>query len=167
LRAELVSVAVDPPPAHPESASDIARADESVRALAQFGGDPVSDGLDVLIVEHQCLAPRADAEQLRPKCDVTSHATAMGTARRPGGTTASQTRRSTWHLDLSIISTDRRAQKSTHDHQRPQMPNGYKEPEQPRSSLGRQSRCIGLWSVSAAETERSRVKKEEPADPDA
>jgi hypothetical protein len=39
----------------------------AVRAQAQLGGDAVSDGLDVLVVEHHCLAPPADAEQLQRK----------------------------------------------------------------------------------------------------
>ena len=66
LRAERVSVAIDPRATHAESASDIAHADESVRAQPQLGGDPVSNSLDVLVVEHHGPAPPTDAQKLRP-----------------------------------------------------------------------------------------------------
>jgi hypothetical protein len=58
-------------------------------------------------------------------------------------------------------------QKSTHDYQRLQTLNGIQEPEQPRCSLRRQPRLARLWSVSAAETDLSRVKNEEDDDPEA
>jgi hypothetical protein len=62
-----VSVAVDPRATHPESASDIAHADESVRAQPQLVCDAVSNRLDVLLVEHHDPAPPAVAQALRPK----------------------------------------------------------------------------------------------------
>jgi hypothetical protein len=48
-----------------ESASDIADADQSVCAQPQLGGDAISDGLDVLVVQHHGLARPPNREELR------------------------------------------------------------------------------------------------------
>jgi hypothetical protein len=90
----------------------------------------------------------------------------MGAARRLGGTTASQTRRSTWHLNLSITSTDRRVQKHIHDSQRMQPLSEMQGAQRPRCDLG-VNRAGSAVERVGSETGLSRVKNEEPEDSEA
>jgi len=54
---EGVSVAIDPATAHSQCSRHVVHADEAVRPWAELVGDPISDRLDVVVVEDHASPP--------------------------------------------------------------------------------------------------------------
>jgi hypothetical protein len=65
---EGVSIAIDPATAHPQCARHILDADEAVRPWAELLSDPISDRLDVVVVEDHVSPPEVGlADRSQPR----------------------------------------------------------------------------------------------------